>query len=174
MSNEILKCLCERRSIRTYKNNQITDEELFAVIKAGQYAPTGKNRMPVKFVAIQDKAMLERLSRWNADIMGASIDPFYGAPTAILVLADSSVPTYVEDGSLALGILMNAAHSLGLGSCWINRARQMFSSAEGKTLLAEWNIPQSFEGIGFCILGYPDCTLPAPSPRPEDQVILIR
>lgn len=174
MKEEMLKGLYERRSIRSYKKDQITDEELSAVLCAGQFAPTGKNRMPIKFVAIQNPELLARLSKWNAKVMGSENDPFYGAPTAVLVLADSSVPTYVEDGSLAMGNLMNAAFAAGLGSCWINRAREMFDSAEGKKLLNEWGIPETFRGIGFCILGYAADEIPMASPRRSDQIKIIR
>ncbi len=174
MNTTALDSLYERRSIRAYKKEQITDEELYAVLKAGQYAPTGKNRMPTKFVVIQEPELLARLSAWNGSIMGSDSDPFYGAPTAVLVLADSTVPTYMDDGALAMGNLMNAAYDAGLGSCWINRAREMFESSEGKALLREWGLPETMEATGFCILGYADCSLPEPSPRRDDQIIIIR
>lgn len=174
MNKDAFDFLIERRSIRSYKKAQITDEELETVLKAGQYAPTGRNRMSTQFVAIQNKALIARLSEWNASIMGTDSDPFYGAPTVILVLADSNINTYREDGALALGNMMNAAYTAGLGSCWINRAREMFSSSEGKDLLREWGLSESLEGIGFCILGYPDCELPKPIPRREDQILLIK
>lgn len=174
MNTAALGSLYERRSIRKYKKEQITDEELFAVLKAGQYAPTGRNRMSTSFVVIQKPELMARFSEWNASIMGAENDPFYGAPTAILVLADSEVLTYKDDGALAMGNLLNAAYAAGLGSCWIHRAREMFESDEGKALLREWKLPETMEGIGFCILGYADCSLPEPSPRREDQILIIR
>ncbi|MGN0631837.1 MAG: nitroreductase family protein [Ruminococcus sp.] len=174
MNKDMLNTLIERRSIRSYKKTQITDEELEAVLKAGQYAPTGRNRMSTQFVAIQNKELIARLSEWNAAVMGTDSDPFYGAPTVILVLADSNINTYREDGALALGNMMNAAYAAGLGSCWINRAREMFSSSEGKELLREWGLSESLEGIGFCILGYPDCIAPSPVPRREDQILIIK
>ena len=174
MKQEMLNGLMERRSVRAYQPKQITEEELTAVLRAGQYAPTGKNRMPVQFVVIQNPELLARLSKWNASIMGADIDPFYGAPTAVLVLADRTVPTYAADGALAMGNLMNAAYAVGLGSCWINRAREMFESAEGKALLEEWGLSERYAAIAFCILGYAAEALPAPSPRREDQIVYLR
>ena len=174
MKEEMLKGLCERRSIRSYKKEQITDEELSAVLCAGQFAPTGRNRMPVKFVVIQKPELLARLSKWNGKIMGTDNDPFYGAPTAVLVLADSTIPTYRDDGALAMGNLLNAAYAAGLGSCWIHRAREMFESEEGKVLLNEWGIPETFSGIGFCILGYAAGELPMASSRRSDQIMIIR
>lgn len=174
MNTEVINALTKRRSIRSYKSTQITNEELEVVLKAGQYAPTGRNRMSTQFVVIQNSKLIARLSKWNAAIMGTDKDPFYGAPTVILVLADSNVSTYREDGALALGNMMNAAYAAGLGSCWINRAREMFSCTEGKELLREWGLSESLEGTGFCILGYPDCEMPAPAPRREDQIHVIK
>ncbi len=174
MKKEMLNGLMERRSVRAYRPEQITDEELTAVLRAGQYAPTGKNRMPVKFVVVQNPELLARLSKWNAAVMGANTDPFYGAPTAVLVLADSEIPTYAADGALAMGNLLNAAYAVGLGSCWINRAREMFDSEEGKALLKEWGLSERYAGIGFCILGYADGDLPAALPRREDQIIILK
>ena len=170
--NEVLHALCTRRSVRKYDTaRQVEPEKIQAVLTAGQYAPTGRNRMSTKFVVIQNPDLLHRLSKQNAEIMGApEADPFYGAPVAILVLADSTVHTWVEDGSLAMGAMLNAAYAVGLGSCWIHRAREMFDSESGKALLEEWNIPAQYRGIGFCILGYADGALPQPIPRKDDQI----
>jgi nitroreductase len=175
IKQEMLQGLMERRSVRAYQKEQIAEEALDAVLRAGQYAPSGRNRMPVQFVAIQNPQLLARLSAWNAEIMGKpEVDPFYGAPTAILVLADGTVPTYQEDGALAMGNLMHAAYAVGLGSCWIHRAKEMFASEAGKALLAKWGISPEFCGIGFCVLGYAAGALPKASPRREDQILKIR
>ena len=106
--------------------------------------------------------------------MERDIDPFYGAPTVRVVFADKTKMTYIEDGSLVLGNLMNAAHSLGIGSCWIHRAKEEFETEEGKELLKEWNIPDNYVGIGHCILGYIDGDLPEPKHRKEDYVTIIK
>lgn len=170
--NDTMKTLIERRSCRSYKAEQITKEELEAVITAGLWAPTGMNRQHTKLVAVTDPALVKKLSEMNAAVMGSSNDPFYGAPCVVIVFGDSSVYTYVEDGSLAMGNMMNAAHSLGLGSCWIHRAKEMFESAEGQALLAEWGIPEGYKGVGNCILGYIKGPL-ADRPRLEGRSIII-
>ena len=172
--NETIKNLIERRSCRNYKKEQIKDEELNEILLAGEYAPTGMGLQSPKMIVLQNKETIERLSKLNAKIMGRDIDPFYGAPTVIVVLADKTEMTYVEDGSLVLGNLMNAAHSLKIGSCWINRAREEFETEEGKKLLKEWNIPDNYVGIGHCILGYRDGELPQAKPRKEDYVTIIK
>lgn len=171
MNTEVLNALKSRRSVRKYKAEQIKDEELKAVLEAGIYAPTGMGAQSPKIVVIQDAEMIKRLSKMNAAVMGVNSDPFYGAPTVLVVLADTSRPTYLEDGSLVLGNLMNAAYAAGLGSCWIHRAKQVFASEEGKALLKQWGIPEGYEGIGHCILGYADDELPAPKARKDDYII---
>ena len=116
-------------------------------MKAGKYAATGHGWQSPKMVVIQNPEIIAKLSKWNADIMGVKSDPFYGAPTVILVLADATRPTAVQDGSLVMGNLMLAAHSLGLGSCWINRAKEEFETAEGKELLKQWGIEGDYIGV---------------------------
>lgn len=173
--NETMKTLLNRRSIRKYKPEQITDEELNAVLEAGKYAPSGANQQSALFIAIQDKSVIEKVSKMNAAVMGKTdIDPYYGAPTVILVFADKSKVTPVEDASLALGNMYNAAYSLGLGSCWVHRTGQMFDTDEGKTLLKDWGVVGDYIGVGSCILGYPDCEQPTAAPRKDHSVILIK
>ena len=169
--NKGLDALKSRRSVRRYKPEQIKDEELKAVLEAGIYAPTGMGMQSPKIVVVQDPEMVRKLSRMNAAVMGTDSDPFYGAPTVLVVLADPERPTCVEDGSLVMGNLMNAAYAVGLGSCWIHRARQVFDSAEGKALLKEWGIPEKYIGIGHCILGYADGDLPAAKPRKDNYIV---
>lgn len=172
--NETIKNLIERRSIRKFKPEQIKDEELKEILLAGEYAPTGMGMQSPKMIVLQNKETIERLSKINASIMGRDTDPFYGAPTVIVVLADKEKTTYIEDGSLVIGNLMNAAHSLGIGSCWIHRAKEEFETKEGKELLKEWNIPDNYVGIGHCILGYIDGDIPSAKPRKEDYVTIIK
>lgn len=173
MDNEILKNMRERRSIRKYKKDQIAEDQLQAILEAGTYAPTGMGAQSPVLVVVQDPETIQHLSRLNAAVMGVDSDPFYGAPTVLVVLADPSRPTYVEDGSLVMGNLMNAAHSLDVDSCWIHRAREVFASPEGKELLAKWGLPDTYVGIGHCILGYRDCEYPAAKPRKENYVIRV-
>ena len=163
--NETLKNLEERRSIRKYKDEQIRDEQLNEILEAGTYAPTGMGAQSPVMVVIQDKETIRELSKMNADVMGTNSDPFYGAPTVIVVLADKNRLTYVEDGSLVMGNLMNAAHAVGVDSCWIHRAKEVFESEKGKELLKKWNIEGDYVGIGNCILGYRDCQYPKAKPR---------
>ena len=115
--NEVIRALTERRSIRAYETRQIEEDVLEQVLQAGLYAPSGRGVQPVTMVVVQDPEMIARLSRLNAGVMGVDTDPFYGAPTVVVVLADQSRFTWLEDGSLVMGNLMNAAHALGLGSC---------------------------------------------------------
>ena len=163
----------ERRSCRSYRKEQIADDELNAVLEAGEYAPSAMGRQSTKMVVLQNPDDIARLSAMNARIMGTDKDPFYGAPTVVIVFADRSIPTCVEDGSLVLGNLMNAAHAIGLGSCWIHRAYEEFESEEGKDLLKEWGIEGDLRGIGHCILGYPESVKDA-APRKKDFVTIIR
>ena len=167
MKEETLQSLCERRSIRKYKPEQIAAPELEAVLRAGTYAPSGMGKQSAAIVVVQDRETRETLSRLNAQIMGSTADPFYGAPTVLVVFADSRRPTCVEDGSLVLGNLLNAAYAAGLGSCWIHRARETFQTPEGKALMEKWGLGEQYVGVGNCILGYADMPLPQPAPRRE-------
>lgn len=169
--NETLNTLRTRRSIRKFKPEQIKAEELAAVLEAGTYAPSGGGRQGNLFVVAQDSALRKQLAKLNAAVLGKDFDPYYGAPTIILVFADGTRSTPVEDGSIALGNLFNAAHALGLGSCWIHRAREMFASEEGQALLKRWGVEDRYVGVGACSLGYPDGDLPTPPPRKVRVVI---
>mgnify|MGYP002536609143 FL=1 len=171
--NETIKNLIERRSCRKYSSTQIKEDELNSVLKAREYAPTGMGRQSPIILVLQNKEKVEKLSKLNAKIMGTDKDPFYGAPTVLIVLADKNIGTYKEDGSLVLGNLMNAAYSLGLGSCWIHRAKEEFETDEGKELLKEWNIPENYAGIGHCILGYPEEKSEA-KPRKDGYIRFVK
>ena len=172
--NETLKTLKQRRSCRKYLAKQVEQEALDAILEAGTYAPTGMNRQAPVIVAVQDKATRDQIARMNAVVMGMDADPFYGAPTVVVVLADPSVRTYVYDGALVMGNLMNAAHAVGVDSCYIFRAKEVFATEEGKALLRSWGIPDNFEGIGNCILGYRDeGGVKEVSPRKENYIIKV-
>ena len=166
--------LLSRRSSRKYMDKQISDEELMTVLKAGEYAPSAMNRQSSIMVILQNKEDIATLSKMNAEIMNSSSDPFYGAPTVIVVLGDRNNPNAVQDGSLVMGNLMNAAAAMGLGSCWINRAYEEFESEEGKKLLRKWGVNGEYIGIGHCILGYAlDLPKEAP-PRKKDWLYFVR
>lgn len=173
MENEVIKTLIERRSVRSYTSKQVDEEKLQLILKAGMYAPTGKGSQSPIMVVVQDAEIIARLSRLNAAVMGTSSDPFYGAPTVVIVFADKNVSTHLEDGSLVMGNLMNAAFSLGVDSCWIHRAKQVFETKEGKELLKKWGIGDNYVGVGNCILGYRSCTLSPARPRKKDYIYRV-
>ncbi len=168
--NETLKTLKERRSCRSYKPDPVPAEVLDQILEAGLYAPTGMGRQSPVMIAVTDRETRDKLSRMNAAVMGASNDPFYGAPAVIVVLADRKVPTYLYDGSLVMGNLMNAAHALGVASCWIHRAKEEFDSEEGKAILRSLGIEGDYEGIGHCILGYAAEPEKPAVPRKENYI----
>ena len=176
MDNEILRALRERRSCRSYKPEQIKDEELRAVLEAGTWAPTGMGRQDPWIVAVQNPELLKKISKMNAAFLGVDTDPFYGAPTYGLGFgSDPAVwANSVPDGSLVLGNMMNAAHAIGLGSCWINREREMFATAEGKALMQGFGLPDGLIGIGALALGYPAAPPRDPKPRKENYYRIVK
>lgn len=174
MDNEVLKALRERRSIRSFKAEQITVEELQTVLESGTWAPTGKGLQSPYIVAVQNAKQLEWLRKENAKLMEVSSDPYYGAPTIVLVFAPKEWPNNVKDGSLVLGNMMLAAHSLGLGSCWINREEKMFETAEGQQLMRDWGLPEALIGIGALALGYPSSQPKTVKPRKADYYRIIK
>ena len=169
--NEILHAIMNRRSVRSYKKDPIPQEVLDKILEAGTYAATAMNRQSPIIVAVTNPELRDRLSAMNAHVMGREgSDPFYGAPVVLVVLADKSMGTRVYDGSLVMGNLMLAAHTMGVGSCWIHRAREMFDTDEGKEILRSLGIEGEYEGIANCILGYPEGEIPAARPRKENYV----
>ena len=171
--NDIIKTLGERSSCRSFKAEQIPMDALREILWAGSHAPSGMNRHSAIAVAVQDADVIARLSKLNASVMSSMTDPFYGAPTVIVVMADSTVWTHIEDGSLAIGNMLNAAYSLGLGGCWIHRAKEVMATAEGRALMKKWGIPDTYVGIGNVILGYPSGKLPAAKEPREDFAFLV-
>ena len=173
--NETLKTLETRRSVRGFDPERMPSDELInEIVKAGEYAPTGMGMQSPRIVVVTNKAVRDRLSKLNAEVMGTTSDSFYGAPVILIVIADKNRPTYLYDGSLVMGNLMNAAHAVGLGSCWIHRAKEIFSSAEGKAMLKEWGIEGDYEGIGHVALGYTLKQPAEPKPRKEDYTVWVR
>jgi nitroreductase len=152
----------------------VDEDALQAILEAGTYAATGMNRQSPVMVVVQDPEAREKLRKMNAAILGnPDTDPFYGAPTVVVVLADANVSTCLEDGSLVMGNLMNAAHSVGVDSCWIHRAKQEFATEEGKRLLREWGIEGNYIGVGHCILGYRSGDKPETKPRKENYIYRV-
>lgn len=174
MENIVITNLRMRRSIRSYTKETPSRELIAKVVEAGLYAPSGQGKQPTLMVVVTDEQTREQLSRLNASFLGTTADPFYGAPAIIIVFADRETPTYLYDGALVMGNMLNAAHAEGLGSCWIHRAKEMFESDEGKALMKKWNIADRYEGIGICIVGFPaDEVLPHPHMRKGNRVIYI-
>lgn len=172
--SETLETIKSRRSIRKYKEDSIPEEILNKIIEAGTYAPSGMGKQSTIILAVTNKEVRDKLSKINASIMGSTNDPFYGAPVVLVVLADKSVRTHVYDGSLVMENLMLAAHDLGVGSCWIHRAKETFETEEGKQLLKSLGIEGEYEGIGNCILGYPDGELPVAKQRKDNFVYYVK
>lgn len=173
MDNEVLKNIRTRRSCRSFKPQQITHEELLTVLEAGTWAPTARGGQDPWIVAVQDDALKKRIERLNAQIMGTTNNPFYDAPTLVLVFGTPTSKNYLQDGSLVLGTMMLAAHSIGLASCWINREIEMFDTPEGKLLKEDLGVPKEAGGIGALALGYPDKPYRDPKPRKKDYFRII-
>lgn len=151
--NETVKNLISRKSCNSYQDKHVEKELIEEIVAAGLNAPSGMNMQTPRFVVVTDDAVVKKLSDLNAAVAGMPFDPFYGARDLIIVLVKKEC-TYLYDGSLAMGNLMNAAWSMGIDSRWIHRAKEIFESEEGKAMLKEWGIEEDVEGIGFCILGY--------------------
>ena len=172
--NEVIQAMLDRRSCRAYTAEQVSEEHLQQILLAGTYAASGMGKQAAKIIVVQDPETIEQLRAMNAAIMGnPDLDPFYGAPTVCVVVADTDVRTWQEDGSLVIGNLMLAASTVGVASCWIHRAQQEFDSPEGKALLEKWGIPTHYRGVGHCILGYADGPLPAARPRKDNYIVRI-
>ena len=174
--NETLNVLETRRSLRAYDPRPVEREKLEAILAAGTYAPSAMGRQSVTMAVLTKKEDIAELSALNAAVMGASGDPFYGEPCVVVVLADpeaTSAANAQRDGSLVMGNLMNAAWSLGVSSCWINRAEEVFAGPEGKALLRRWGLPEGLVGVGNCVLGYAAGGIPAAAPRKADFVKFV-
>ncbi|MCD8295488.1 MAG: nitroreductase family protein [Clostridia bacterium] len=174
--NEAIQNMLTRRSCRNFDPSRvISDEDLELILQAGMYAPTGGGHQSPIMVVVQKPETIKKLSQMNANIIGnPARDPFYGATTVIVVLAEKGWISAVEDGALIMGNLMNAAHSLGIGSCWVHRAKEEFDSDEGKALLKEWGIKGEYRGVGHCVLGYALTPEKPAIPRKANYVTYVR
>ncbi len=173
MENEVIKNILNRHSCKKYKSDAVPDEMIETIVNAGLNAPSGKNNQAPIILAVSNKELRDRLSKLNASILNANIDPFYNAPVVLVVLADKNCFTYLYDGSLVMENMLLTASSLGLGSCWIHRAKEMFEAEEGKQILKELGIPENYEGIGNCIIGYSDMELKS-HPIKENRVYYVK
>ncbi len=169
--NDVIKAMLERRSIRKFKPDMPKKEDLEQIIEAGLYAPSAQGKQPAMIVAVTDRETRDKLSAANAAIWGkGDVDPFYGAPVILVVLARKDWPNRVYDGSLVMGNMLLAAHSLGLGGIWIHRAKQEFETEEWQAWLKDLGVEGEWEGIGHCAVGYMDCDMPKAAPRKENRV----
>jgi nitroreductase len=173
MTNEALKVLLGRRAIRAFKPEQITDEELLTVLEAGTYAPTARGMQSPIIIAVQNTEDRQAVSALNAEDGGMKNDPYYGAPTILLVLAPEDKFAQLN-GAAVLTNMVNAAYAIGLGSCWIHRPYEMFQTDEGKALLKKWGVEEDVIGIGSIALGYAACEAPAPKARKEGYYRIIK
>lgn len=179
--NAVIETIKARRSCRAFSSEMPSHNLIAQVCEAGTWAPTGHGKQSPLIIAVSRRDLRDRLSAINARIWNTlkvqrrekpteNFDPFYGAPVVLVVLADRRVPTYLHDGCAVLTNMANAAHSLGLASCWIHRAKEEFLSHEGKAILKELGIEAHYQGIGHLILGYPSKDIPAPLPRKADYI----
>lgn len=173
--NEVIDAMKKRRSVRKFKSDMPPKSDIEQIIEAGLYAASGKNMQSAKIIAITDKTLRDEISALNCKIGGwdEGFDPFYNAPVILLVIADKSFPTSIYDGSLVMGNLMLAAHSLGLGSIWIHRAKEECETPEIKKLLADLGIEGEWEGIGHCAVGYADVDTSKILERKPDRVYWV-
>ena len=174
MSNAVIENILSRRSVRSYLDKQVSEDDLKLILKDGEYAPSGMGKQSPVIVAVQNKETIDKFVNMNAEIMGTNSNPYYGAPTIIIVLADKNVSTHIQDGSLALGTMMLAAHSLGISTCWINREYEMFNTKEGRELLNEWGVSDDVVGVGALALGYSKGDVKEAKPRKENYSIIIK
>ena len=177
IENETLKVLKSRRRCRAFKKQEVSQEILKAVLEAGTYAPNGWDKQSASIVAIRDEAtrkVLKELSYQLALEAGEEgEDQFYGAPVLVLILADKASDTALEDGSLVAGNIMNAAESLGLGTCWVHTARKIMEMPEGKAMLQKWGVEGEVLGVTFLALGWPAEKPQPPRARKENYIRYI-
>ncbi len=168
-----IEAMLSRRSVKGYKSDPVQKELIEKIVEAGTFAATGRNLQSPIILAVTNKELRDKLSELNAQILGGKSDPFYGAPVVLVVLAKKACRTRIYDGSLVMGNMLLAAHELGLGACWIHRAKEVFELPEGEAILESLGIFEEYEGIGNCVVGYPEGEIPAAKPRKENWVYYI-
>ena len=172
--NEIIETIVKRRSTKKFLPKPVEDEKLKAILKAGTFAANGMGRQSPKIVVLRKQEDIRELEKQNAAILGnPEAKPFYGAPVVCVVLARADAFTAVEDASLVIGNMLIAAEALGIGACWIHRAREEFSSDAGKRLLQKWGVEGEYIGVGHCVLGYADGPRKEALPRKEDYIVYV-
>ena len=174
MENPVLESLKTRRSVRHFSNRPVEQEKLDAILEAATYAPTGMGKQSPVIVLVKTPETVKKISQLNAGVMGMEVDPFYGAPAVAIVFGNKAAsPTWMEDACLVAGNLLNAAHAVGVDSCYIYRAKETFSSPEGLALMHQWGLDGSYIGVANCILGYGEGETPQPKPRKADYIRIV-
>ena len=172
--NDVIKCILERRSVKAYTAKQVSQEDLKLILDAGIHAPSSKNQQSAKLVVVQNKDVLERLKKLGMEVSKRESNPFYDAPTIVIVFARESDIAPVENASLVIGNMMIAAESLGVGSCWIHCGKGIFGTDEGGALRKELGVPDGYVVVGSCILGEMAGEKPKCPARDESNILFIK
>jgi len=187
--NPVIENILTRRSIRDYLETPLSEQTIRKIIDAGRYAPTGLNFQPWRFVVVQNKEVCKMLSNYAQPILVKNLEGrndagavnflkrvqdinfslFYNAPVLILVIGTKNNALTDYDCSMCAGNMMLAAHSLGIGSCWIGGAAVIQQSEE---LMTELKIPQNYKIIAPLIFGYPK-TMPQIPEKREPEIFWI-
>ena len=174
VENAVIESLKTRRAVRGYADRPVEREKLDAILEAATYAPTGMGAQSPVIVLVESKEVRDKVAALNAGVMGRDIDPFYGAPAVAIVVGHrGAAPTWFEDACLVAGNLLNAAHAVGVDSCFIYRAKEVFETDEGRALLKDWGLDGDYVGVANCILGYGDGPAPEPKPRKDGYVRIV-
>ena len=173
MYKDFLELAESRYSVRQYSKEQIRKEDMDKILRAGQVAPTAANVQSHRIFVLQSEeamAKVKAVTRFH-----------YNAPTVLLICSNTDESYKAVDGNdsgpvdvaIVVTHMMMEAFDIGVGSCWINRARELFDMSEGKALLRKWGLPETLRGVGNCILGYIDGDIPAPKPRKADYIVRV-
>lgn len=172
----VLDFMKSRRSIRKFKPEHVPQADIDKIIEAGLYAASGKGQQKSIIIQVSQQELRDKLSAMNCQIGGwkEGFDPFYGAQDILIVLDAKDGPDPLYDGSLVMGNMMLEAHELGIGSCWIHRAKEEFESELGKEILNSLGIEGEYVGVAHCAIGYTDGAYPAELPRKANRVFAIK
>ena len=185
--NETLEVIRNRRSIRRFRPEQITEHELEAIVESALFAPSAMNAQPWHFTVIQDKRVLDRMAQLMRENMlksgnefmmrrasDPSFRPFYNAPTLILITADAKDKFGQFDCAAAAQNIALAAESLGVGSCIMAMSAILFESEEGVELARSLGVPDGYVHVCTVALGYKDGPNPQVPPRKRDVVNYVK
>lgn len=187
MSNETLKVILNRRSIRKYNKEQISEWELGEILKAAIYAPSARNQQEWHFSVIQNEDLLGKIKDLLKEYMINSGVPFmverasapgfvgfYDAPTVIIVSAKNDAFQRLIDCGIAAENIALAAEAVGVGSCILTSSQLLFDHEVNGGLSKELGIPEGYSHVCTVTLGYKDGELPRAAPRSEGLVTIIK